>query len=198
MGGPIRGKVLRVLVVHLAGTRQTVGVTTTSAELISVHVAQPALLFDLDGTLIDSVYQHVISWQEALSACGIPLAVWRIHRRIGMSGGLFLDALQRETGITLDDQKLEKLGEMHAEAFLKRADSVIPLPGAKELLAHLYERKVPFAIATSGIKRTAAHGMKMLGLPDDVPAVTRDRVERAEPDPQASMFSAATWPLSWA
>ena len=54
--------------------------------------------FDLDGTLVDSVYQHVIAWQEALTACGIPVSVWRIHRRIGMSGGLFLDALQRETG----------------------------------------------------------------------------------------------------
>ena len=53
---------------------------------------------DTDGTLVDSVYQHVIAWQEALTACGIPVSVWRIHRRIGMSGGLFLDALQREIG----------------------------------------------------------------------------------------------------
>ena len=58
---------------------------------------QPALLFDLDGTLVDSVYQQVMAWQEALTEVGIPLSVWRIHRRIGMSGGLFLDALQRET-----------------------------------------------------------------------------------------------------
>ena len=60
---------------------------------IDIRVPQPALLFDLDGTLVDSVYQHVIAWQEALATCGIELSVWRIHRRIGMSGGLFIDAL---------------------------------------------------------------------------------------------------------
>jgi len=48
---------------------------------------RPAVLFDLDGTLLDSVYQHVLAWKEVLEASGIPLSVWRIHRRIGMSGG---------------------------------------------------------------------------------------------------------------
>ena len=58
----------------------------------------PAFLFDLDGTLIDSVYQHVLAWHEALEEMGFSLAVWRIHRRIGMSGGLFVQALGREIG----------------------------------------------------------------------------------------------------
>ena len=58
----------------------------------------PALLFDLDGTLIDSVYQHVLAWHEALEELGLSLAVWRIHRRIGMSGGLLVQALGREIG----------------------------------------------------------------------------------------------------
>src|SRR5438552_10542935 len=58
----------------------------------------PAFLFDLDGTLVDSVYQHVLAWREALERSGIELAVWRIHRRIGMSGGLLVNALLRETG----------------------------------------------------------------------------------------------------
>ncbi|MGH9791139.1 MAG: hypothetical protein ACRD5W_08025, partial [Candidatus Acidiferrales bacterium] len=53
----------------------------------------PAILFDLDGTLVDSVYQHVLAWREALEKLGIELAVWRIHRRMGMSGGLFVNAL---------------------------------------------------------------------------------------------------------
>ncbi len=57
-----------------------------------------AFLFDLDGTLIDSVYQHVLAWREATQAAGIELPVWRIHRQIGMSGGLMLNALARETG----------------------------------------------------------------------------------------------------
>ena len=58
----------------------------------------PAFLFDLDGTLIDSVYQNVIAWRNALATVDIDLSVWRIHRRIGMSGGLFISALLRETG----------------------------------------------------------------------------------------------------
>ena len=56
------------------------------------------MLFDLDGTLIDSVYQHVLAWREETQAAGIELPVWRIHRQIGMSGGLMLNAMLRETG----------------------------------------------------------------------------------------------------
>ena len=139
---------------------------------LDIQVPQPALLFDLDGTLVDSVYQHVIAWQEALATCGIELSVWRIHRRIGMSGGLFIDALSRETGVRLDE-----------ELSLRRHETVVPLPGARELLAHLHERQVPFAIATSGARHTAGSALALLGLPDDVPVVTRDLVERAKPDP---------------
>jgi beta-phosphoglucomutase-like phosphatase (HAD superfamily) len=58
----------------------------------------PAFLFDLDGTLVDSVYEHVLAWREAFEANGIQLAMWRIHRRIGMSGGLLVNALLREIG----------------------------------------------------------------------------------------------------
>ncbi len=156
----------------------------------AMDVAQPALLFDLDGTLIDSVYQHVISWHEALSECGIPLAVWRIHRRIGMSGGLFLNALRRETSVVLDEPTLQRLTALHDEAFLRRADTVTALPRARELLAYLHEREIPFAIATSGNIKTAGHGIAMLGIPDDVPIVTRDKVAKAKPDPHLFLAAA--------
>src|ERR1700733_13491731 len=101
------------------------------------EVPRPAFLFDLDGTLVDSVYQHVTAWQEALAECGVPVSVWRIHRKIGMSGGLFLNALQRETGRELDGETLSRLAALHAEYYLRRADGVVPLPGARELLARL-------------------------------------------------------------
>jgi HAD superfamily hydrolase (TIGR01509 family) len=162
---------------------------TTDASL-PLTVPQPALLFDLDGTLVDSVYQHVIAWQEALTACGIPLSVWRLHRRIGMSGGLFLDALQRETGVRLDEPTLKRLSQLHTEGYLRRADSVVPLPGARELIAHLHERSVPFAIATSGARHTAGTALALLDLPDDVPVITRDLVERAKPDPHLFLAAA--------
>src|SRR5438105_1445694 len=105
----------------------------------------PAMLFDLDGTLIDSVYQHVLAWQEALSGVGIDLAVWKIHRRIGMSGGLFVAALLRETGRELSGEQIRELNLAHAAAFGRRRDTVRPLPGAAALLATLTEHGVPWA-----------------------------------------------------
>ena len=158
--------------------------------LLDLDVPQPALLFDLDGTLVDSVYQHVTAWQEALAEVGIALSVWRIHRRIGMSGGLFLDALQRETGVPMDTETLERVADAHARAYLRRADTVVPLPGARDLLHHLHDRGVPFAIATSGARRTAQTAIDMFGLPADVPVVTRDLVERAKPDPHLFLAAA--------
>jgi HAD superfamily hydrolase (TIGR01509 family) len=151
----------------------------------------PAFLFDLDGTLIDSVYQHVIAWRTALSRLGIDLSVWRIHRRIGMSGGLFVSALLRETGRTLSESDIATLQRAHAEEYLAQADSVRPLPGAAELLAALSARKVPWAIATSGYRATAGHALGMLGLPADAPMVTRDMVAHAKPDPDLFLAAAA-------
>jgi HAD superfamily hydrolase (TIGR01509 family) len=151
----------------------------------------PAFLFDLDGTLIDSVYQHVIAWRAALERLDIDLSVWRIHRRIGMSGGLFVSALLRETGRTLSEADIALLQEVHRDAYLAQADTVRPLPGAAVLLAALTERKVPWAIATSGYRVTAHHALAMLGLPADAPMVTRDMVAHAKPDPDLFLAAAA-------
>ncbi|MEV0146969.1 MULTISPECIES: HAD family hydrolase [unclassified Nonomuraea] len=151
----------------------------------------PAFLFDLDGTLIDSVYQHVIAWRQALSGMGIDLSVWRIHRRIGMSGGLFVSALLRETGLKLTQEQIDELQNTHADAYTEQVHSVRPLPGAAELLAELSSRGVPWAIATSGYARTARLALGMLGLPEDTPMVTRDLVRRAKPDPDLFLAGAA-------
>jgi beta-phosphoglucomutase-like phosphatase (HAD superfamily) len=78
---------------------------------------EPVFLFDLDGTLVDIVYQHVLAWKEALDAEGIELSVWRIHRKIGMSGGLFTNQLLRETGIEFDAERLKRLRQIHATAY---------------------------------------------------------------------------------
>ena len=149
-----------------------------------------SFLFDLDGTLIDSVYQHVIAWREALETVGINLAVWKIHRRIGMSGGLFVAALARELESELDAETLARLPELHAEAYVRRVDSVRPLPGAAQLLATLTERGVPWAIATSGAGRYARLGLELLGLPPDTPMITRDQVRYAKPDPDLFLAAA--------
>jgi HAD superfamily hydrolase (TIGR01509 family) len=151
---------------------------------------QPAFLFDLDGTLIDSVYQHVIAWREALEEVGVSLAVWKLHRRIGMSGGLFVTALLRELETALDEQTLARLPTLHAEAYARHYASVRPLPGAGELLAALSEQDVPWAIATSGAERSARPALELLGLSTDTPLVTRDLVRYAKPDPDLFLTAA--------
>jgi HAD superfamily hydrolase (TIGR01509 family) len=151
----------------------------------------PSFLFDLDGTLIDSVYQHVIAWRAALSDIGIDLSVWRIHRRIGMSGGLFVSALLRETGRSLSKADIDQLQHAHAAQYRKQMSSVTALPGARELLAALSEAGVRWAIATSGYAATARPALDLLGLPGDTPMVTRDRVRHAKPDPDLFLAAAA-------
>src|ERR1700748_2841527 len=155
------------------------------------HPPTPAFLFDLDGTLIDSVYQHVIAWRAALSDIGIDLSVWRIHRRIGMSGGLFVQALLRETGPALSPHDLEPLQWAHAAESRKQAASVTALPGARELLAALSTAGVRWGIATSGYAATARPALRLLGLPEDTPMGTRDRVRHAKPDPDLFLAAAA-------
>ncbi len=151
----------------------------------------PAFLFDLDGTLIDSVYQNVIAWRAALAKLDIDLSVWRIHRRIGMSGGLFVSALLRETGRSLSAAEIESLQQDHAAEYLAQVDSVRPLPGARDLLAALTRRGVPWAIATSGRRVIAETALAMLRLPSDAPLVTRDLVRHAKPDPDLFLAAAA-------
>ncbi|HKE26597.1 MAG TPA: HAD family phosphatase [Bryobacteraceae bacterium] len=151
----------------------------------------PAFLFDLDGTLIDSVYQHVLAWREALEHAGTELSVWRIHRRIGMSGGLLVNALLRETGGELAGIDAERLIQLHGEAFQKRfASQVRPLPGAADLLAALAEAGVPHAIATSGKLETARRSLEMLAVSEKIPVITRDLVRRAKPDPDLFLAAA--------
>ena len=149
-----------------------------------------AFLFDLDGTLVDSVYQHVLAWREALEAGGIHLAVWRIHRQIGMSGGLFVNALARETGRDVSAEEAEQIHQVHGEAFKRYASQVRALPGAQELLAFLTKAGVPWAIATSGRLQSARLSLDLLGVADDVPIITRDMVRHAKPDPDLFLAAA--------
>ena len=152
--------------------------------------AAPAMLFDLDGTLIDSVYQHVLAWREALERAGTRLSVWRIHRRIGMSGGLLINALLRETGREITMQDAQDLQRWHAEAYRKLVSQVRPLPGAIELLSHLAKSKVPFAIATSGMLESARPSLQALEIEPEVPVITRDHVRHAKPDPDLFLAAA--------
>ncbi len=150
----------------------------------------PAFLFDLDGTLVDSVYQHVLAWREALEAAGIELVVWRIHRRVGMSGGLLANALLRETGRHVTAEEATRLQRQHAESYARQVSQVRPLPGARELLAYLSQVGVSWAIATSGRLESAAPTLKILGVSPGVPVITWDQVPHAKPEPDLFLAAA--------
>jgi len=152
---------------------------------------RPAILLDLDGTLTDSVYQHALAWHKALELSGINLSVWRIHRRIGMSGGLLAESLSRETGHELTEKEAAKMKKAHARLFAAQVRDVRPLPGAKELVRHLTRMKVPWAIATSGALASAGPLLKLVDLPAGVPVITRDDVQHAKPNPDLWLAAAA-------
>ncbi len=150
-----------------------------------------SLVFDLDGTLIDSVYQHVMAWRDALAKADIALSVWRIHRRIGMSGGLFVRALARELGYEISDDLVRMLQRDHETAYLKTVYTVKPLPGARDLLTTLTRANVPWAIATSGAREPAERAMRVLDIPKGAPIITRDEVAHAKPNPDLFLAAAA-------
>ena len=152
---------------------------------------RPALLLDLDGTLTDSVYQHALAWRKALELGGIKLSVWRIHRRIGMSGGLLAESLARETGRELTDKDAAKMKAAHARLFASQMRDVRLLPGAKELMHHLTKMKVPWAVATSGALASARPLLELIDVPPDVPVISRDDVQHAKPNPDLWLAAAA-------
>jgi HAD superfamily hydrolase (TIGR01509 family) len=147
------------------------------------HDGMQALIFDLDGTLIDTVYAHVYAWQRAFAEVGLPIDGWRIHRRIGMSGGLFTRAVAREIGRSLTDDEQAELQRRHGELFREILPDRRPLPGARELLESLREGGVPHGIATSGRRPEIDRSLEALGVPAETVVVERGDVLRAKPEP---------------
>jgi HAD superfamily hydrolase (TIGR01509 family) len=142
-----------------------------------------ALIFDLDGTLIDTVYAHVFAWQRALAEAGMAIDGWRIHRRIGMSGGLFTRAVARELGRTISQSEVEGLQRRHGELFRELLPVRRPLPGAVELLRELRAGRIVHGIATSGRRPEIDASLAALEIGNDTVIVDRGDVERAKPAP---------------
>jgi phosphoglycolate phosphatase-like HAD superfamily hydrolase len=142
-----------------------------------------AFIFDLDGTLVDTVYAHVVAWQQAFEESGFVIDGWRIHRRIGMSGGLFTRAVTREIGRPLTMEEQERLSRRHGELFLELLPVRRPLTGAPELLRRLHAAGVPYGIATSGVHPEIDASLEVLGVPLGVVVIDRGDVLRAKPEP---------------
>jgi HAD superfamily hydrolase (TIGR01509 family) len=151
----------------------------------------PALIFDLDGTLVDTVYAHVFAWQRALAEAGLPIDGWRIHRRIGMSGGLFTRAVARELARPLTSSEVEAIQARHGHLFRELLPERRPLPEAVELLAELRTAGVPFGIATSGRRPEIDASLEALGLGSETVVVERGDVARAKPEPDLFLACAA-------
>src|SRR5579864_7819755 len=135
-----------------------------SSLLYTSQSMSTALIFDLDGTLVDTVYAHVFAWQRAFAEAGMPIDGWRIHRRIGMSGGLFARAAGREVGRAIDAQAAEDLQRRHGEIFRGLLPERRPLPGAVELLSELRGRGIVHGIATSGRRPEIDKSLEVLGV----------------------------------
>jgi HAD superfamily hydrolase (TIGR01549 family) len=142
-----------------------------------------ALIFDLDGTLIDTVYAHVFAWQRAMAEVGMAVDGWRVHRRIGMSGGLLTRAVGRELGRAISPEEAEELQERHGELFREFLPERRPLPGAVDLLKHLRAAGIPHGIATSGRRPEIDRSLEALGVTPETVVIERRDVARAKPEP---------------
>ena len=142
-----------------------------------------ALIFDLDGTLVDTVYAHIFAWEQALAEGGMAIEGWRIHRKIGMSGGLFTRAVARELGREIKPEEEKSLQQRHGELFRQLLPERRPLPGAVELIQFLYANHILFGVATSGGRPEINASLDVLGIRDDTVIVERGSVLRAKPEP---------------
>jgi HAD superfamily hydrolase (TIGR01549 family) len=151
----------------------------------------PSFLFDLDGTLLDSAYEHVMAWREALIEEDIYVPNARIHRCVGMSGKLMLRTIFRELGRRVSQPQMERLEAIHKTRFERRLKSIRVLPGARELLRYLTRVGLRWAIATGGDQRTVNRMIQALHVPSRTPIITGDHVAQAKPDPDVFLKAAS-------
>jgi HAD superfamily hydrolase (TIGR01509 family) len=142
-----------------------------------------AIIFDLDGTLVDSVYGHVLAWQRAFQEGDAPIEGWRIHRHIGMSGEQMMEAVLKERGWKLSGEQKKRIEERHVEFLHELLPDILPLPGTAKLLQELKDRNIPHAIATSGNQKDLEHAVKHLNLARETVVVFRRDVPAGKPQP---------------
>ncbi len=140
-----------------------------------------AVLFDIDGTLVDSTYHHAIAWRRAFARHDIVVPLWRIHRTIGMGG----DKLVAEVGGEEVEERLgDELRDAWREEYVEIKGEVAPLPGATELIRALVRAGYQVALASSGDPEFADEALDDLEIRDDIAVLkTSEDVDGSKPEP---------------
>lgn len=140
----------------------------------------PAVLFDVDGTLVDSNYLHVYAWQRAFDAEGVPVSAWRVHRCIGMDGSRLLSTLTDDA----PDDVQERLSKAHSRFYEELTPLLAPLPGARALLRRVSELGLQVVLASSAPEDELEALLKALDCDDVINETTSSRdVDTAKPEP---------------
>jgi HAD superfamily hydrolase (TIGR01509 family) len=144
-------------------------------------VAVQAALLDVDGTLIDSNYQHALAWFRAFREHGFVLPVWRIHRAVGMGGDQLVPTL---LGEEVDEKQGDEIRETRDPIYKELMPEVQPLEGAHELIADLKERGLTIVLASSSPEDELDHYLELLHARDLADAwTTKEDVDATKPAP---------------
>jgi HAD superfamily hydrolase (TIGR01509 family) len=149
-----------------------------------------ALVFDLDGTLVDSVYAHVLAWQGAIEEAGLVVDGYRLHRHVGSSGNLIVRFAQREAGHDLSEELAAAVHRRHEEIFRQHVPSPRPLPGAIELFRALRAARIPHAIATASYRPLIDASLDAVGVGPEAVVVEGKGELQGKPEPD--LFLAAS------
>src|SRR5262245_26263094 len=148
-----------------------------------------ALLFDLDGTLVDTVYGHVLAWQGALAEAGVAVDGYRLHRHVGSSGTLIVRYAQRETGRQLSAEEAQTVQRRHGELFRQLVPRPRPLPGAVEVFRALRDARIPHAIATASYRPVIDASLSAVGVGPDTVVVEGKGKLHGKPEPDLFLAS---------
>ncbi|MBV8637710.1 MAG: HAD family hydrolase [Candidatus Eremiobacteraeota bacterium] len=147
-------------------------------------MTQPALIFDLDGTLVDSVYEHVVAWHIAFASAGVTLPAFEYHKRIGMTGAMLVSAVSDAFDLNLSQDAKKAIEKRQSDAYHQRIDDARAVPGVDLLWRTLATRNIPCAIATSADPDDAERLLKIAHVPEDTVVVTKRDETESKPSPE--------------
>jgi HAD superfamily hydrolase (TIGR01509 family) len=149
-----------------------------------------ALIFDLDGTLVDTVDTRIEAWMRTFDELGIPADHRHVADLIGADGKRLAREVAERTGRSIDDAEAERIDRRSGEIYDELNTDPKPLPGARELLLALENSKLPWAIATSSRREQVKASVDALRLPQPPTIVDGSHVEHAKPAPDLLLQTA--------